>query len=122
MHRRNSLTNILGLVAISGLLIACTAALEGRAQAGQSDSTTLECSDCPIIPVERIIDGDTLDSITARIRLYGVDTPESGEPCYDEATDRLEELAGESVRVEAGPRRGDRDGRSLFYVYRMDGP
>ena len=121
MYIRNSLTNIVGLAIATGLLLACTAALEGRVQTGQSGSTTLECSDCPAIPVERVIDGDTFDTTTDRIRLYGIDTPESGEPCYDEATDRLGELAGDSVRVEAGPRQGDSYGRSLFYVYSMDG-
>jgi endonuclease YncB( thermonuclease family) len=50
-----------------------------------------------------------------------VGTPESGEPCYDEATERLGELAGDSVRVEAGPRREDRYGRYLFYTYSLDG-
>jgi endonuclease YncB( thermonuclease family) len=50
-----------------------------------------------------------------------VDTPERGEPCYDEATDRLRELAGDSVRVEFGPRQGDQYGRILYYVYTMEG-
>jgi hypothetical protein len=31
-----------------------------------------------------------------------VDTPERGEPCHDEATQKLRELAGDSVRVERG--------------------
>ena len=54
-----------------------------------------------------MIDGDTFDSANGRIRIFGVDTPERGEPCYDEATQRLRELAGDSVRVEFGPREED---------------
>jgi endonuclease YncB( thermonuclease family) len=84
-------------------------------------STTICCSDCPDIPVSRIVDGDTFVSANATIRLFGVDTPERGEACFDEATDRLRELAGDSVRVEFGPRQGDRFGRILYYVYTMEG-
>jgi micrococcal nuclease len=84
-------------------------------------STTICCSNCPYIPVHRIIDGDTLVSASATIRLFGVDTPELGEPCYDEATQRFRELAGDSVRVEFGPRQGDQYGRILYYVYSRDG-
>jgi endonuclease YncB( thermonuclease family) len=84
-------------------------------------TTTICCSNCPAIPVHWIIDGDTFQSANATIRLYGVDTPERGEHYYDEATDRLRELAGDSVRVEFGPHQGDQYGRILYYVYNMDG-
>ena len=84
-------------------------------------STITCCSDCPDIPVHRIIDGDTFVSANATIRLFGVDTPERGEPCYDEATQRLRELAGDSVRVQFGPRQGDTYGRILYYVYNLEG-
>jgi micrococcal nuclease len=84
-------------------------------------STTICCSNCPDIPVHRVIDGDTFVSSNATIRLFGVDTPERGEPCYDEATARFKELSGDSVRVEFGPRQGDQYGRILYYVYTMEG-
>lgn len=75
--------------------------------------------------VVRVIDGDTLDvlisNITHRVRLFGVDTPERGEPCYHEATERLRQLAGDVVRVEAGPRGEDSYGRLLFYLYTPNG-
>jgi endonuclease YncB( thermonuclease family) len=84
-------------------------------------STTICCSNCPDIPVHRIIDGDTFVSANATIRLFGVDTPERAEPCHDEATQRLRELTGNSVRVEFGPRQGDSYGRILYYVYNNAG-
>ena len=84
-------------------------------------STVICCSDCSSIPVDRVIDGDTFASGNGRIRLFGVDTPERGEKCFDEATERLKELAGDSVRAEFGPRQGDRYGRILFYVYTQEG-
>ena len=87
-----------------------------------SCDTTLCCSNCPAIPVLRVIDGDTFTtSGNQSVRLFGVDTPERGEPCYREATDRLRELASGEVRVELGPRSKDRYGRLLCYVYTQDG-
>ena len=74
-----------------------------------SCGTTLCCSNCPTIPVLRVIDGDTFaTSGNENVRLFGVDTPERGEKCYMEATVRLRELAGGEVRVELGPRSIDR--------------
>lgn len=84
------------------------------------------CFHCPVFKVTRVVDGDTFisgrttDGEELRIRLFGVDTPERGEPCYDEATERLKELAGDSVRIEYGPRRTDRYGRLLAYFYTKD--
>ncbi len=87
-----------------------------------SCSTTLCCSNCPAIPVLRVIDGDTFaTSGNQSVRLFGVDTPERGEKCYREAAARLRELAGGEVRVELGPRSKDRYGRLLYYVYTQDG-
>ncbi len=84
--------------------------------------TTLCCSNCPAIPVLRVIDGDTFATTgNQNVRLFGVDTPERGEKCYMEATSRLRELAGGEVRVELGPRNRDRYGRLLYYVYTQDG-
>ena len=80
--------------------------------------TRICCPDCETIPVTRVIDGDTLRSNGGRVRLYGMDTPERGQRCFDEATDRLIELAQDSVRVEAGPRSHDQYDRRLFYTYR----
>jgi micrococcal nuclease len=106
------LSFILKSVAIAALLTACTAT---------ASATSFHCSNCSAISVERVIDGDTFESTDTTVRLYGADTPERGRPCFSEATDRLRELAGDSVRVEAGPRQEDRYRRSLYYVYTMDG-
>ncbi len=117
------------------LLVACaTVEAPGRATVqpeaiilgiGTTDGgcgTTLCCSNCPAIPVLRVIDGDTFaTSGNQNVRLFGVDTPERGEKCYTEATSPLRELAGGEVRVELGPRSRDRYGRLLYYVYTQDG-
>jgi len=81
----------------------------------------LTCTDCTIMEVSRVIDGDTLVSGTERIRLYGIDAPEVGQRCASGATQRLRELAGNEVRVETGPRLRDAFGRQLAYIYTAQG-
>ena len=87
--------------------------------------TTLRCPDCAILTVTRVVDGDTFVSIIGgvrgRVRLFGVDTPERGMPCFGEASMGFRQLAGRGVRVEPGPRGMDPGGRRLFYVYTLDG-
>ena len=85
------------------------------------EATILQCADCPKVLVTRVIDGDTLDTPRGRVRLFGVDTPERGERCASEASERLRELAGDSVRLEDGPRLTDQGGRLLAYVYTENG-
>ena len=75
--------------------------------------------------VVRIVDGDTLhvelDGRDETIRLYGVDTPERGEPCFAEATEALRGFGGAEVRLRRDARDRDRYGRLLRYVYAPDG-
>ena len=71
--------------------------------------------------MERVIDGDTFNTPSGRVRLFGTDTPELGEPCSTKAANRLSELAGSAVRLENGPRVTDPFGRRLAYVYTKDG-
>ncbi|WP_297586483.1 thermonuclease family protein [uncultured Corynebacterium sp.] len=76
--------------------------------------------------VTKIVDGDTLDvdrdGETVRVRLLNIDTPERGECLYQEATDRLTELAppGTRVRLEHDQERKDRYGRELAAVFAGD--
>lgn len=75
--------------------------------------------------VVNVVDGDTIDvtvgGVEERVRLYGVDTPERGDPCFFEAAARTEALTREGVLLEPGPRARDRYGRLLAYVYTTDG-
>lgn len=78
--------------------------------------------------VTKISDGDTfyVDCLPQRIRLIGVDTPESTNKhqCYgNEASSKTHELLGQSVYLESDPVSGDADtyGRYLRYVYLADG-
>jgi micrococcal nuclease len=77
------------------------------------------------VAVIDVIDGDTIDvridGEVRRVRYYGIDTPERGERCYDEATERNQELVGLSVRLKADARDQDEGGRLLRYVFTDDG-
>ena len=82
--------------------------------------------------VTQLVDGDTLDVEVAgteeRVRLIGVDTPESVAPnrpvqCYGaEASAYLATLVpvGTEVRLERDAVARDQYGRLLAYVYRAD--
>jgi len=85
--------------------------------------------------VARVVDGDTIDvqdsaGQTSRVRLIGINAPESVDPktkvqCYGEqsAVDATALLLGQSVRLEVDSTQGDKDiyGRLLRYVYLQNG-
>ena len=85
--------------------------------------------------IARVIDGDTVDvdfvvdgrTVTDRVRLIGIDTPETKKPdtpveCFGpEASARTEQLLpeGTEVRVVLDVEERDDYGRILAYVYRV---
>ena len=99
-------------LAISLMFAAC---------AGTVGEISFRCADCPEAQVDGVVDGHTLDTSRGRVRLFGVDTPELGEPCFDQATERLRRLLGDVVRLEPGPRSEDSSGSLLYYAYTRDG-
>lgn len=70
--------------------------------------------------VTRIIDGDTVEMEgVGRVRLIGVDTPERGEECFDEATAYLRgRVGGQTVRYRPQREREDRYDRALLDLFR----
>ena len=80
--------------------------------------------------VLRWVDGDTVDcivdlgfkiSIRERFRLFGVDTPERGQPGFREATAFCERLAPKGARVVVETQKTGKFGRWLCIVYTADG-
>ena len=75
--------------------------------------------------VKHIVDGDTLDvelaGATVRVRIFGIDTPERGQPCFSEAAAFLQRAAGSRIRMRPDVRNRDPYDRLLRYVYTPDG-
>lgn len=69
--------------------------------------------------VVAIIDGDTVELTGGdRLRLLCIDTPEEGEPYYQEAKSFLvQTVLGKPARIEFANVRRDRYGRLLGYLY-----
>jgi endonuclease YncB( thermonuclease family) len=82
-----------------------------------------------MVEVMRAIDGDTLELSTGeKVRLIGVDTPETKDPRKPveyfgkEATAFTQRtVAGKRVRLEYDQQRQDKYGRTLAYVYLENG-
>jgi len=69
--------------------------------------------------VIEVIDGDTIRiEGNYKVRLIGVNTPERGQKCYEEAKIFLKNLIeGKEVYLERDKRDKDKYGRLLRYVY-----
>jgi micrococcal nuclease len=131
--RRGSLF-VLALIVFVSLMAGIPYAIAGKdarrpAQEDQLIHLTLPASasleSLARARVEKIIDGDTIDislgGKTVRVRYYGVDTPERGDKCFREATDRNESLVGKEVLLLPDARDTDRFGRLLRYIFLQDG-
>jgi micrococcal nuclease len=123
-----------GLLLVVSLVAGIPYAIaSGSARRGEIESvpTTLnlpqgtQLADLQEARVYEIIDGDTIDVVIdgrlSRVRYYGVNTPEAGDRCYREATDRNATLTGNKVLLLADARNTDDGGRLLRYVFRPTG-
>jgi micrococcal nuclease len=68
--------------------------------------------------VKRVVDGDTIMLADGRyVRYIGINTPERGEPLWEEARDyNAQKVRGKLVTLEFGQVEEDRYGRTLAYV------
>lgn len=131
LRRRRNLSRVsISIAVIFGLLVLLSPFLPtflGTDNEPGNDTTSVlqPIEGALVVEVVEIIDGDTLDVRSAqtelRIRLFGVDTPERGEACFREATERLAALAGTEVQLLPDERLTDSFGRELRYVYSTDG-
>lgn len=72
--------------------------------------------------VTRVIDGDTVELANGeRVRLLGLDTPETGQPFYQQSKTWLRaRLEDQTVTLEPGPEDKDKYGRLLRYIWLGD--
>ena len=120
-----------GLAVTGGVIVAATGVFS------QTDTEAVLSG--PIGPVEmdwqvsRIVDGDTIvvtrNGQRVKVRLIGIDTPESVRPdspveCFGPEASAFAEqvLQGRTVQLESDPSQGSEDayGRQLAYVWYLD--
>ncbi len=119
---------LLMMISIIGIFVSPRQITHAPTSSLGNATTTLDASTW--YPVVRVVDGDTIDvkigSKRTRVRLIGLDTPESVDPrrpvqCFaKQASDELKKiLNGQSVRLETDPSqdRYDKYGRLLAYVF-----
>lgn len=108
-------------------LVMVVAVLVAASLTGWRLGTARSGGDSPTVRVVAVVDGDTLDVAWAgrweRVRLLGVDTPETVDPdrpvgCYgpEAAAFTHQRLHGRTVRLQFDRERRDRFGRLLAYV------
>ena len=72
------------------------------------------------IQVIRIVDGDTINSSIGKIRMLGINTPETtNNEKYSQEAEKflLEKISNKTVKIEYGKDKKDRYGRTLAYLY-----
>jgi endonuclease YncB( thermonuclease family) len=69
--------------------------------------------------VKRVLDGDTVELLGGdRLRLLAIDTPERGQPLYNDAVHFLDSVSiGRTAEIKFVNRRRDHYGRLLGYLY-----
>ncbi|MBL8852114.1 MAG: thermonuclease family protein [Planctomycetaceae bacterium] len=125
-YRRRPLSAALTIV----LLVVLIAARQWREQdatrtTSQPPAASQTAEPVQLFHVKRVVDGDTLLLQSGeRVRLIGIDTPESvkpdtpPQPYGQEASDFTKGLVeGRDVRLEFDRHREDQYGRTLAYVY-----
>ena len=94
-----------------------------------NEDVEIETQECEVV---RVVDGDTIvvkyDGVDEKVRLIGVDTPESVHPNETKNTEEgiktseytKQRLTGKTVELELDVQERDKYGRILAYVY-VDG-
>lgn len=138
-HRRRRAWFLASFLFATGLgACSSTSTATPSTAAGASGSTSAATSGVPLTrpptgragTVTRVVDGDTIvvkvDGAEEKVRLIGIDTPETVDPrkpvqCFGrEASDRAKALlpVGTAVTLVNDVEPRDKYGRTLAYVYR----
>ncbi len=125
----NKTTKTSGVIASFALLVGL-ASCSNSSQLRLPQQQQQQSGQADLVEIAHVIDGDTVDidinGHTERVRLIGLNTPETKHPtkpveCFGpEASAYLTQLLpkGTDVRIERDVEARDRYGRMLLYVYR----
>jgi micrococcal nuclease len=128
-------TGLLALLAVAAILLAgCRPEQAPRLATSPAERATWPAApaDAVTVRVERVVDGDTFIAAVAgrseRVRLIGVDTPETVDPDrpvqpYGKQASNFarQMLGGRTVRLVGDVEPRDKFGRLLAYVWLPDG-
>lgn len=126
------------IVALAGLILYSTAQPDRAPQAGATETQKDLCDtgDCETVTIDYVVDGDTLDVVTAsgevqRVRVLGVDTPETVKNDHPvecmgpEASSATAAIAGAGTEVtlvtDPNADSIDNYGRRLGHIIAADG-
>ena len=117
---------LLSIMFIASLLLTACEDLLDEESSSSVDTSNFDMPARPInldtARVDRVIDGDTLDlDDGTRVRLIGINTPERGQPYYDDATNFLRNrVENEIVGIEYDVEVTDQFDRTLAYIWLDD--
>lgn len=133
VSKRNARIGIGFLITLATLLFGNNVA-QNSPQKSATKKYTPQIEANTLHPIIHVVDGDTVDvdinGETERIRLIGLNTPETVDPrrpveCFGkEASEKAKDiLTGQKVKIETDPSQDLRDkyGRLLAYVFLPDG-
>jgi endonuclease YncB( thermonuclease family) len=109
---------------ISGLLllmifVACSTEFQESPSSNQP--SPLPCEDCELVDVIGVVDGDTLITSVGEVHMYGGYVLEQPSDCAALAKERLQDSAGQAIRIEPGPNDSIRNDDDHYYLYTHDG-
>ena len=133
-RRFRTLQGAIAIIALLVLSLALPDALRAPAEQSTATPSAAVAATSTSATVIKVVDGDTVDVAILgqeeRIRLLGINTPETVDPrrpvqCFGKEASAFtkELLSGKTVRLEPDPSQDDRDryGRLLRHVFLEDG-
>jgi endonuclease YncB( thermonuclease family) len=110
---------LLRAIGISLLLIlaACGSQATEATQTPSSAAAPLTCPNCATVDVIELIDANTLNTSIGEIEMYGAYVLDQPADCAALAKERLQTLAGSTIRIEPGPVDSIRTSPNHYYLY-----
>jgi endonuclease YncB( thermonuclease family) len=110
------------ILSMTVLLTGCNLPEDDIGGSSNNGNNSGSSGNVDLYTVTRVVDGDTIEvrqgEVTYRVRYVGVNTPESDENCFQDASEANRNLVdGQQVRLERDDSNTDRYGRLLRFVY-----